>query len=262
MLKNRLIPVLFLKNGFLVRSELFSNHQKLGNPYAQVTRYNDWDVDELIYLDITREGNYENRSDLGDVKNLKTYEEIIKEVSSKCFMPLTFGGGIKTIDDARSRFELGSDKITINSQAIKDPSFINQLAEEFGSQAIILSIDSKLTEDKINKVFTEWGSKETNLKTVDWARECQERGAGEILINSIDRDGTAEGYDINLIKSITEVTSIPIIACGGVGRYKDFITGIVEGKASAVAAGNFFNFKELAYPIAKNELKKNGLNFR
>ena len=155
MLKNRLIPVLFLKNGFLVRSELFSNHQKLGNPYAQVTRYNDWDVDELIYLDITREGNYENRSDLGDVKNLKTFEEIIKEVSSKCFMPLTFGGGIKTIDDARSRFELGSDKITINSQAIKDPNFITQLAEEFGSQAIILSIDSKLTEDKINKVFTE-----------------------------------------------------------------------------------------------------------
>ena len=216
MLKNRLIPVLFLMNGYLVRSELFNNHQILGNPFAQVGRYNDWNVDELIYIDITREGSYENRSDLGDVQNARTYEQIIKEVSKKCFMPLAFGGGIKTLEDARRRFELGSDKVTVNSEAVRNPDFINQLASEFGSQAIIISIDSKRVSSNKNKVFIECGNRETIWETEKWAYEAQERGAGEILINSIDRDGMANGYDIQLIRAVSDVTSIPIIACGGV----------------------------------------------
>ena len=176
MLKNRLIPVLFLMNGYLVRSELFNNHQILGNPFAQVGRYNDWNVDELIYIDITREGSYENRSDLGDVQNARTYEQIIKEVSKKCFMPLAFGGGIKTLEDARRRFELGSDKVTVNSEAVRNPDFINQLASEFGSQAIIISIDSKRVSRNKNKVFIEWGNRETSLETEKWAYEARERG--------------------------------------------------------------------------------------
>ena len=265
MLKNRLIPVLFLKNGFLVRSEKFTIHKNIGNPIAQVQRYNDWDVDELIYIDITRSGGHDyKRKDLGGIDNNSTnsIENIIKSVSQKCFMPFTFGGGIKTIEDARKRFKLGADKITINSQAIKNGEFITELANEFGSQAIVVSIDAQRNDENLLKVYKDFGVEETSLKPSDWAKECQERGAGEILINSIERDGTAEGYDIELIKSVVDSTNIPVIACGGVGDYSDFGKGIEQCDVSAVAAGNFFNFKELSYPIAKRQLKKKGYNFR
>ena len=177
-------------------------------------------------------------------------------------MPFTFGGGIKTIEDARKRFELGADKITINSQAIKNSKFITELANEFGSQAIVVSIDAQRNDENLLKVYKNFGSEETSLIPSNWARECQERGAGEIFINSIERDGTAEGYDIELIKSVVDSTNIPVIACGGVGNYSDFGKGIEKCDASAVAAGNIFHFKELSYPIAKRQLKNKGYNFR
>jgi cyclase len=265
MLKNRLIPVLFFRDGYLVRSEGFSIHQKLGNPTAQVERFNDWDVDELIYIDISEKSNFSpSKIDLGNRKKDKeqNFDDIIKTVSQKCFMPLTFGGGIRTILDARRRFELGADKITINSQAIHRPSFISELAEEFGSQAIILSIDAKRVNSDSYEVFTAWGREPTGITPANWANEAQDLGAGEIFINSIEYDGKATGYDIELICSITENTNIPVIACGGAGSYNDFEKAIKLTDLSAVAAGNIFNFKELAYPIAKNHLKKAGLNFR
>lgn len=265
MLKYRLIPVLFLRNGYLVRSEEFTLHQNLGNPVAQVERYNAWDVDELIYIDITRAGDHGNqRGDLGAIKggSPQTLDEIIRLVAGKCFMPLTFGGGIRTVDDARRRFELGADKVTINSQALREPEFITNLAREFGSQAVVVSIDARRLEDGDCKVFTEWGSLNTGLAPHCWAREAQERGAGEILINSIDRDGKANGYDLELVRSVVAATQIPVIACGGAGTYDHFGQAVLETGASAVAAGNFFHFKEMAYPMAKRHLKKNGLNFR
>ena len=265
MLKNRLIPVLFLRNGYLVRSEGFTLHQNLGNPVAQVERYNAWDVDELIYIDITRDGGHENqRSDLGAIKGgaPQTLEEIIRVVSEKCFMPLTFGGGIRTLDDARRRFELGADKVTINSQALSEPEFITTLAREFGSQAVVVSIDAWRVEGGECKVFTEWGELNTGLVPHVWAHEAQERGAGEILINSIDRDGKANGYDLELVRSVVAATQIPVIACGGVGSYGHFGQVVSEAGAAAAAAGNIFHFKELAYPMAKRYLKKAGLNFR
>lgn len=265
MLKYRLIPVLFLRNGYLVRSEGFTVHQNLGNPVAQVERYNAWDVDELIYIDITQSGDHSNqRTDLGAIKGgaSKTLEEIIQVVAAKCFMPLTFGGGIRTLNDARRRFELGADKVTINSQALREPDFITNLAREFGSQAVVISIDARRAENGDCKVFTEWGSLNTGLAPHTWAHEAQERGAGEILINSIDRDGKANGYDLELVHSIVAATQIPVIACGGVGSYDHFGRAISEAGASAAAAGNIFHFKELAYPMSKRHLKKTGLNFR
>jgi cyclase len=264
MLKNRLIPILFLRNGYLVRSEAFTLHQNLGNPVAQVERYNAWDVDELIYIDITRDGGHDNqRSDLGGIQGgaPKTLEEIIQVVSEKCFMPLTFGGGIRTLEDARRRFELGADKVTINSQALREPVFITALAREFGSQAVVVSIDAWQRPEGC-RVFDEWGSRDTGLTPQGWAHEAQERGAGEILINSIDRDGKANGYDLELISSVVQATQIPVIACGGAGNYDHFGQAIIESGAAAAAAGNIFHFKELAYPMAKRHLKGAGLNFR
>ena len=176
-------------------------------------------------------------------------------------MPLTFGGGIRTVDQARRRFELGADKVTINSQALNSPDFITVLAQEFGSQAIVVSIDAKQTESGY-RVFNKWGQNNTGLTPDKWAHEAQERGAGEILINSIDRDGKANGYDLELIASVVQATRVPVIACGGVGNYNHFKEAIMESGASAAAAGNIFHFKELAYPMAKRHLKKANLNFR
>lgn len=264
MLKNRLIPVLYLKDGFLVRSENFSIHQKLGNPVAQVTRYNDWNVDELIYIDIT--DNSEKQSNNNNLSNLflKKYDNqnIIEYVSSKCFMPLTFGGGIRTIEDAQKCFFYGADKITINTQAINDPNFISELAKIFGTQAIVLSVDVMLNDGGNYEVYSNLGSTNTYKDPIQWCIEAEEKGAGEIFLNSIDRDGSAKGYDLNLISSVVSNVNIPVIACGGVGDYSHFEEGIVVGKASAVAAGNIFNFKELAYPYTKNFLAKKNLNFR
>ena len=261
----RIIPVLFLKNGHLVRSESFDFHQNLGNPLAQVERYNDWNVDELIYIDITKDGNYDyQRRDLGGIDRSSTniIRDIINLVSKKCFMPLTFGGGIKTLEDARLRLELGADKITVNSQALKNPNFITELAHEFGSQAVVVSIDAKLTFKGGHTVFSEWGEKNFKILPYLWAKEAQERGAGEIFINSIDRDGKASGYDKKLIKSIVDATEIPVIACGGVGSYDDFLIAIDECGSSAAAAGNIFHFRELAYPLVKKHLKNSGLKVR
>ncbi len=265
MLKNRLIPVLFLRNGYLVRSENFRIHQNLGNPVAQVERYNTWEVDELIYIDISQDGGHNNqRSDLGGLKGEipQTIEDIIGIIAAKCFMPLTFGGGIRTLEDARRRLSLGADKVTINSQALREPEFITAAAREFGSQAVAVSIDARLKPDGGHEIYTSWGREATGKTPSEWAREAQERGAGEILINSIDRDGAATGYDMDLIRSVVDATSIPVIACGGAGSYDHFADVIQDAGASAAAAGNIFHFKELAYPMAKRQLKKAGLNFR
>ena len=265
MLKIRLIPVLFFRNGFLVRSEGFTVHQNLGNPVAQVERYNTWDVDELIYIDISRDDSYDTqRADLGGLQgeSTATIEDIIGVVAARCFMPLTFGGKIRSLEDMRRRFALGADKITVNSQALKEPGLISVAAREFGSQAIVVSIDARPARDGPHEVYADCGSSRTGKDPASWAREAQERGAGEILLNSIDRDGKATGYDLDLVRAVVSATSIPVIACGGAGKYDDFRKVICDGGASAAAAGNIFHFKELAYPMAKRELKKNGLNVR
>ena len=262
MLKNRLIPVLFLKNGYLVRSDNFSYHQNLGNPVSQVERYNAWNVDELIYIDISPTDIYDRGREDSRIENPGSILDIITMVSRKCFVPLTFGGRIRSLEDIRKRLSLGADKVTINTKALDDPSFINAAAKEFGSQAIIVSIDVLMNANGEYEVHRDFGKIPTGRKPDDWAAEAESQGAGEIFLNSINRDGAANGYDTELIRKVVDRTGIPVIACGGVGDYKHFPYGIIEGGASAVAAGNIFNFKELSYLLAKKELKKMNLNFR
>lgn len=260
MLKKRLIPVLFLKNGLIVRSEQFSYHQNLGNPLAEVRRYSDWNADELIYIDISREKFYDLRRDDLRVTGKSDLLDIIREISKVCFMPLTFGGGIKSLDEIRQRIQNGADKVTINTIAIEEPTFIDKSSKMFGSQCIVVSIDYKYIAGQ-PKVF-KGGIEPTVLDPLKWAKEVETRGAGEIFVNSIDRDGTAQGYDIDFIKKISDSVSIPVIACGGAGSFYDFIDLAKETNVSAIAAGNIFHFTELAYPKAKEALLKEGINIR
>ena len=262
MLKTRLIPCLLLKNGLLVRSEEFSLHQVVGNPVSQVERYTAWAADELIYIDITREGDYDMRRDDHKVKAQGTILEIIESVARHAFMPLTFGGGIRTIEDVRERLALGADKVTVNTVAVEEPEFVTEAARRFGSQAIVASIDAKERDGDGWEVVKRWGRDATGLDVVDWAREVERLGAGEIFLNSIDRDGTGNGYDLDLVRAVSDATTIPVIACGGVGRHRHFVRGVLEGGASAVSAANIFHFTEHSIQAAKKALREAGVNVR
>jgi cyclase len=261
MLKKRLIPVLLLKNGLLIRSELFKIHQIIGNPIYEVKRFNEWNVDELIYLDISRDDRYDLRRDDHKVKGLTDSIQILDEVSKTCFMPLTWGGRICTLDNMWQRISRGADKITINTAAVRTPELITQGAKIFGSQAIVVSIDVLRHPNGETEVFIDGAREPTGMKPEDWARQVEELGAGEILLNSIDRDGTGQGYDIELISAVASATTIPVIACGGVGRYEHYVEGIKAG-ASAVAAANIWHFKELSDRGGKRSLAKAGVDVR
>lgn len=262
MLKVRLIPCLLLKNGLLVRSEEFSFHQIVGNPIHMVERFDAWSVDELIYLDITREGEHDMRRDDHKIKDKKDLLEIIEDVSRTCFMPLTFGGGIRTLEDVRARIAHGADKVTINTQAVETPEFITDAAQLVGSQAVVVSVDVRRHGTGEWEVFTKWGKHATGLDVVTWVREAERRGAGEILLNSIDRDGMAEGYDLDLIRTVVEATRIPVIACGGVGTFAHLAEGALGGGASAVSAANIFHFTEHSTVRAKQALLDAGVDVR
>ncbi|MHC4308520.1 MAG: imidazole glycerol phosphate synthase subunit HisF [Planctomycetota bacterium] len=261
MLKKRLIPILLLQNGMLVRSELFKIHQVIGNPIYEVQRFNEWNVDELVYLDITREGEYDLRRDDHKVKGLNDPLGILDAVAKTCFMPLTWGGRISTVSEMRERFSRGADKITINTAAVLNPNLIYEGAKIFGSQAIVISIDVLRQPDGRREIFIDGGRKGTSLNPEDWAREVENLGAGEILLQSIDRDGTGRGYDLELIAKVASATSIPVIACSGVGRYEDYGKGIQAG-ASAVAAANIWHFKELSDRGGKRAMAKAGIEVR
>lgn len=261
MLKTRLIPVLLLKGGLLVRSELFKIHQIIGNPLQEVKRFNEWNVDELIYLDITRDDTYDTRRDDHKVKSMSDPLSIIEEVSKTCFMPLTWGGRIRSVEDMRARISRGADKVCINTGAVRQPELITAGAKVFGSQAIVVSIDVFRHDDGRHEVFIDGGRESTGLDPVAWAKDAASRGAGEIFLNSIDRDGTGRGYDLDLVSAVCESTEIPVIACGGVGRYEDYAKGVKAG-ASAVAAANIWHFKELSDRNGKRAMARAGVEVR
>lgn len=261
MLKKRLIPCLLLQNGLLVRSETFSIHQILGNPIHEVERFNQWSVDELVYLDITRDDTYDLRRDDMKVKTLADPLQILDAVAKTCFMPLTFGGRIRTIEDMRVRFARGADKITLNTAAVDTPDLLTEGARTFGNQAMVVSIDVRRHADGTCEVFVDGGRRGAGYDPVWWAKQVEALGAGEIFLTSIDRDGTARGYDLDLVRSVAHATSIPIIACGGVGRYEDFAKAIAAG-ASAVSAANIFHFKELSDRNAKRTMRAAGIDVR
>lgn len=260
MLKNRLIPVLLLKNGLLVRSELFKIHQIIGNPIHEVQRFNEWNVDELVYIDISKEDYYDLRREDQKIKDLSDPLDILEEVSKTCFMPLAWGGRIRSIEDMHQRFNRGADKVVINTMAFRNPELVTEAAQTFGSQAIVVSIDVVRHFDKA-EVFINGGKEATGIEPQEWAQKVERLGAGEIFLQSIDRDGTGKGYDIDLIKSVASVVNIPVIACSGVGNFGHYIEGIQAG-ASAVAAANIWHFKELTDRMGKRTMLKAGINVR
>lgn len=261
MVKTRLIPVLYIKNGLIVRSEDFSYHQLIGNVINEAKRYNEWQVDELIYIDISRENEYDSRRDDHKIEAFSSKEEIVRKIGESCFMPLSFGGGIRTMEDIDFLIRNGADKVTLNSIAFSNPSLVKTAAEKYGSQAIVLSIDYKIIDNQ-PIAFSKFGTQNENITVFDWITEVEKLGAGEIFLNAIDRDGKANGYDIQTIGAVVEHTSLPVIACGGAGDDFDFVDLAKETKVSAIAAGNWFHFVEHSYPRAKKLLKKHGIHVR
>lgn len=261
MLKTRLIPILLLQNGILVRAERFKNYQIIGNPVMEVQRYNEWAVDELIYIDITRGGQYDSYRKDSKHRELNDPLAILDAVSATCFMPLTWGGRIRGIEDMRERFKRGADKITINKAAVTQPELITEGARRFGAQAIVVGIDIRREGRERPEVFIDCGQTATGLDPVEHARRVENAGAGEILLQNIDRDGTATGYDLDLIHQVSNAVSIPVIANSGAGTYEHYVEAVKAG-ASAVAAANLFHFREMSDRGGKRALAKAGINVR
>lgn len=245
MLKTRVIPVLLLKDKGLVKTVKFNNPTYIGDPINAVKIFNDKEVDELIFLDI--DAARQNRPPL---------LETISEITNECFMPLCYGGGVRTVDQMKKIFSLGVEKVALNSAAVENPSLVREAARIFGSQSVIVSIDVKKNFWGKEEVVFFGGKKKTGFDPANFAKQMQEFGAGEIMLNSVDRDGTFQGYDLDLIKKVCESIDIPVIACGGAAGLEDF-SAAVEAGASAVSAGSFFVFygKNRAvlinYPTAK-----------
>jgi cyclase len=262
VLKRRLIPVLFLREGIMVRSEGFARHQHFGHPVSLVERMNQWDVDELIVLDISPEGaDFTIQRDDHKLKGSESVLDFIARIAAECTIPLTFGGRIRSFDDIRLRIQNGADKVALNSALAKRPELVTEAAHAFGSQAIVASIDHR-TEGDTAPVFTHRGTRALGRDAADWARELADRGAGEILLNSIERDGTGKGYDLATIDRVARAVEIPVIACGGCGHQLHFAKCFQETEASAVAAGNIFWFTENAYPRFKRFLRERGAAVR
>lgn len=261
MKKKRLIPVVLLRNGWIVQSKNFSEYQNLGNPVESVRRLSEWASDELIYLDISSDDKYDMRRDDQGYKNRDNFLDIIRDVSEVAFMPITVGGKIRCLQDIEDRLSAGADKICINTMALIEPKFVELAAREFGSQCIVISIDAKVTNDGY-KVYSHGGSKKTKFSPSDIALLMQNFGAGEILINSIDRDGQANGYDLSLISRVADSVSVPVIACGGVGEWEHFSEAFEKTSVDAVAAANIFHYRDQSVFLAKKHLFELGINVR
>ena len=261
MKKKRLIPVLLLRNGWLVQSKKFERYQNIGNPISSVKRFSEWASDELIYIDISRGEQYDvRREDLAH-PNRSDLLNIIEDVSKVTFMPITIGGRIRSIYDIELRLARGADKVTINTAALKNPKFIELAAKEFGSQCIVVSIDSKRLDGK-TLVMSNGGKELTHWCPKDWAQKATEMGAGEILINSVDRDGLKSGYDIDLINDVAESVRVPVIAMGGVGEWAHFAEALSKTAVDGVAAANIFQYSDQSVYLARKYLYDNGFAVR
>lgn len=250
MLKTRIIPCLDVDNGRVVKGVNFVDLVDAGDPVEQAKIYNDQGADELCFLDIT--ATHENRD---------TILDIVRHTADEVFMPLTVGGGVRTLEDIRKLLEAGADKVAMNSAAVKNPEFVKEAAEKCGSQCIVVAIDAKARKGGW-EVFTHGGRKETGIDALEWAQRMAEYGAGEILLTSMDRDGTKKGFDLELTQTIADSVSIPVIASGGVGTLEHLVEGIKEGHASAVLAASIFHFGEYTIHEAKEALDKAGVPVR
>src|SRR5210317_2544822 len=251
MLKNRIIPCLDVKDGRVVKGINFVDLIDAGDPVEQASIYNENGADEICFLDITAS------SDKRDI-----LLDTVKKTAERSFVPLTVGGGVRSIQDIRKLLMAGADKVSINTAAIQNPNLIKESSNKFGSQCIVVAIDAKKTSNNTWTVFTHGGREATEFDVVEFAKLAEKNGAGEILLTSMDRDGTKEGYDIELTKKISNNLSIPVIASGGVGNLEHLKDGIVQGGASAVLAASIFHFGEYSISEAKEYLKKENVPVR
>ena len=251
MLTVRIIPCLDVKDGRVVKGVNFLDLIDAGDPVEQAKIYDREGADELIFLDIT--ASSDNRDTLLDVVN---------RTAEQCFIPLTVGGGVRSEEDIKKLLLAGADKVSINTAAISRPSFVKEAAEKFGSQCVVVAIDAKRVGADHFEVFTHGGRKATGLNAVEWAKEMVSCGAGEILLTSMDRDGTKKGFDIPLTKIISKSVSVPVVASGGVGSVEHFLEGVQEGGASAVLAASVFHFGEIRISEVKTNMAAAGLPVR
>ena len=251
MLAKRIIPCLDVTNGRVVKGTNFVNLVDAGDPVEAAVEYNRQSADEIVFLDITATSD-----------GRRSIIDVIRRTAENVFIPLTVGGGIRTIEDIRTTLQAGADKVSINSAAIGNPSILKAGAEKFGRQCIVLAIDAKKKSDGTWKVYTHGGRKETTLDAIAWAEEGAKLGAGEILLTSMDRDGTKEGYDVQLTRTISEKVNVPVIASGGAGTLEHLYEVLDKGKADAVLAASMFHFGIYTIPEAKKFLQKKGINVR
>lgn len=251
MLKTRIIPCLDVNNGRVVKGVNFVGLRDAGDPVEQAKIYDAQGADELTFLDIT--ATHENRDTIYDVVN-RTAEEV--------FMPLTVGGGVRALEDIRKLLEAGADKVSINSAAVRHPEFVREAANKCGSQCIVVAIDAKDDGKGGWEVFTHGGRQGTGIDAVKWAQRMAEYGAGEILLTSMDRDGTKKGFNIPLTRAVSDAVKVPVIASGGVGNLGHLIEGVKEGHASAVLAASIFHFGEYTVRQAKEAMEKAGIAVR
>jgi len=250
-LKIRVIPCLDVKDGRVVKGVNFVGLRDAGDPVEQAAIYDAAGADELTFLDITAS------SDARD-----TLFDVVARTAERCFMPLTVGGGVRTVDDVRKLLLAGADKTSINTAAVQRPEFVREAAEKFGSQCVVVAIDARQASPGKWEVFTHGGRKGTGLDAVDWARRMTELGAGEILLTSMDRDGTEKGFDLALTRAVADAVSVPVIASGGVGNLDHLVAGVREGHASAVLAASIFHFGRYSIAQAKQHMAAAGLPMR
>ena len=251
MLKNRIIPCLDVKNGRVVKGINFVDLKDAGDPVEQAKIYSDGGADEICFLDIT--ASNENRNTIYDV---------VEKTSKKCFVPLTVGGGVRTIQKITELLLAGADKVSINTAAVNDVSFVKEASKKFGSQCIVVAIDAKKVSNNKWEVFTHGGRKNTGMDAIEFAKKMEDTGAGELLVTSMDRDGTQAGYDIELMSKISSKVNIPVIASGGVGNLDHLVDGIKLGNASAVLAASIFHYGKHSVKEAKEYLDSKGIPVR
>lgn len=253
MLAKRVIPCMDVKDGRVVKGVNFVNLKDAGDPIELAARYDEEGADEVIFLDIT--ATSDGRS---------TTVDLASSASEQLRLPYTVGGGFRTFDDVQTMIAAGADKVSINSAAVRDPSLITKAAAGFGTQAIIVAIDAKHVPGTMDRweVYVAGGRKATGLDAVEWATEVARRGAGEILLTSMDRDGSRDGFDCALTRAVARAVNIPVIASGGVGRIEHFSEGIIEGEADAVLAASVFHFGELTVREVKEDMRRNGIPVR
>jgi len=251
MLAKRIIPCLDVKDGRVVKGVNFVNLRDAGDPVENAKIYNDEGADELVFLDIT--ATHEAR---------KTIVDVVGKVAEQVFMPFTVGGGISSNDDIRNLLNAGCDKVSVNSAAVRRSGLVKEAAGRFGSQCIVVAIDAKQTGENSWEVYITGGREATGIDVIEWAKEVEGLGAGEILLTSMDRDGTKDGFDIPLTRAVSEAVGIPVIASGGCGSLEHFAEALTEGKADAALAASVFHFKEFSIAEVKNYLKGRGIQIR